>query len=120
MKDFVVEMALVAEFGGIVDIKMVVEDIYIVEDTFVEIVEMVEFHNYILANLVHVGFGIVVEAMFAMALEYSMNFEEDIDNSREFVERIVEESLVTKVSLVPYNKDNLFLAILLLDSFEIL
>ena len=41
-----------------------------------------------------------------------MNSEEDTHNSRDFFEKIVEESLVAKVSLVPYSKENLSLVFL--------
>ena len=55
-----------------------------------------------------------MEAKPAMALEYSMNFEVEIENSGYFVE----ESLVSKVSLVPYSRDNILLAIISIwDSF---
>ena len=49
-----------------------------------------------------------------MALECSMNSEEDIENFGGFVEGIVEASLVAKVSLVPYSRENLLLSLLLL------
>ena len=127
VQDFVVEMALVEDVVGIVDIGMIVEDMVvgmvvdmvvgIVEDTFLE---MVRLHNYIIANLVQVGFGIVVEAKPLMASEYSMNSKEDIDNSGGFVEGIVQASLVTKVSLVPYSKENISLVLLLFSILSIL
>ena len=90
VQDFAVEMALVEGVAGIVDIEIVVEDM-VVEDKVVIVVEDRFFeatvsHKYILTNFVHVGFGIVMEAKLAMAQEYSMNFEKDIDNSEGFVE----------------------------------
>lgn len=86
----------------------------IVEDIFVEVAG---FHNYILSNLVQVGFDIAVESKLAMALGYSKSFEEDTDI---FVEGIVEESLVAKAFLVPHTKNLLFLVLLPLDSFAII
>ena len=86
-------MALVEDVAGIVGIGMVVEDMIvgkavdmvvgIIEDTFVEVAG---FQNYILSNLVQVGFDITVEAKPAMAYEYSMKFKKDIDNSQGFIE----------------------------------
>ena len=48
-----------------------------------------------------------------MALVYSMYFE-DIENSGGFVKRIIDASLFSKVSLVPYSRENLLLAIILI------
>ena len=108
------DMALV-DVAVIVDIEeMVVEgmvvDIYITGDTFAMVVG---FHNHIPSNLVKVGFDIVLVAKPNMALVYSMYFE-DMENFRDFVEGIVEASLVAKASLVPYSRENLLLALLLL------
>jgi len=86
----------------------------IVEDTLVEVAG---FHNYILSNLVQVGFDIVVEAKLATTLGYSKNFGEDTDS---FVEGIVEESLAAKAFLVPHSKSLFPLVLLPLDSFAIL
>lgn len=62
-----------------------------------------------------------MEVKLAMALEYSKNFEVDMDSFVEgTVANFVEESLVTKVFVVPHNRNLLFLALLPLDSFEIL
>ena len=100
-------MALVV-VAGIVDIEeMVVESMVVDIDTTGDTFYMVVgFHNHIPSNLVKVGFDIFVVAKPAMALVYSMYFE-DIENFGGFVEGIVEASLVAKVSLVPYSRENL-------------
>jgi len=63
---------------------------------------------------------IVVEAKLAMALEYSKNFETDMDSFVEgTVADFVEEALVAKVFVVPHNRNLLFLTLLPFDSFAI-
>lgn len=110
-------MPWIVDIVGIVDMEMVVD---IVVGIVVHIIEVADFHNHILSNLVQVGFDIVVVARLAMELEYSKNFEVDIDS---FVEGIVvdfvEESLVGKVFLEPHNRKLLFLALIPLDSSAI-
>lgn len=117
MQNSVAEMAWIVDIFGIVGMEMVVD---IVAGIVVGIVEVADFHNHILSNLMQVGFDIVVEAEPAMELEYSKNFEVDTDS---FVEGIfvdfVEESLVSKVFSMPHSRNLLFLTLLPLDSFAI-
>lgn len=93
----------------------------IVDGIVVGIIEVVGFNNHIVSILVQVGLDVVVEARLAMALQYSKNFEADMDSFVEgTVADFVEESLVAKVFVVTHNRNLLFLALLPLDSFAIL
>ena len=119
----VVEMAWIVDIVETVGMGMVVDSVVgivigIVEDTFVDVAG---FHNHIPSNLVQIGFDIVVEAKLVMALGYSKSFEEDTDSFVEGIaEGFVEESLVAKAFLVPYNRNLLFLVLIPLDLFAIL
>ena len=103
-------MEWIADIVGIVGMEMVVD---IVAGIVVVIVEVADFHNHILSNLVQVGFDIVVESKLAMALGYSKSFEEDTNSFVEGItDGIVEESLAAKAFLVPHSKNLLLLVLL--------
>ena len=110
--DFELDMEWVVVVG-IVDIEeMIVEGMVVDIDTAsYTFAVVVGLHNHIPSNLVKVGFDIFVVAKPAMALVYSMYFE-DIENYGGFVEGIFEASLVSEVSLVPYSRGNLPLLLL--------
>ena len=118
--DFELDMEWVV-VAVIVDIEeMTVEGMVVDIDTIGYTFAMVAgFHNHIPSNLVKVGFDIVVVAKPAMALVYSMCFE-DIENFGDFVEGTIEAFLAAKVSLVPYSIENLLPILLLLAILLIL